>query len=109
MLFKSAYQTVFFLFPKRNNCVSHYSFSSKNDDTNVSFTRGLNYRKTVVNFKLIVDNWLIGSTSERKELKSEIEFNFMKSLKSDKEKHEVELAEETNKLAKVKSMNVKAS
>ena len=89
--------------------MSHYSFSSKNDDTNVSFTRGLNYRKTVVNFKLIVDNWLIGSTSERKELKSEIEFNFMESLKSDKEKHEVELAEETNKLAKVKSMNVKAS
>ena len=30
----------------------------------------------------------------------------MESLKSDKEKDEVELAEETNKLAKVKSMNV---
>ena len=33
----------------------------------------------------------------------------MESLKSDKEKDEVELAEETNKLAKVKSMNVRAS
>ena len=62
----------------------------------------------VVNFKF-VDSWLIGSTSERKELKSEIEFNFMESLKSDKEKDEMELAEETNKLAKVKSMNVRAS
>ena len=49
---------------------------------------------------------MIGSISERKELKSEIEFSFMESLKSDKEKDEVELAEETNKLAKVKSMNV---
>ena len=33
----------------------------------------------------------------------------MESLKSDKEKDEVELAKETNKLAKVKSMNVRAS
>ena len=33
----------------------------------------------------------------------------MKSLKSDKEKDEMELAEETNQLAKVKSMNVRAS
>ena len=56
-----------------------------------------------------MDNWLIGSISERKELKSEIEFNFMESLKSDKEKYEVKLAEETNKLAKVKLMNVRAS
>ena len=48
MLFKSTYQTVFFFFSKKkNNCVSHYSFSSKNDDTNVSFSRGINYRKTV--------------------------------------------------------------
>ena len=47
MLFKLTYQTVFFLFLKENNCVLHYSFSSKNDDTNVLFSRGLNYRKTV--------------------------------------------------------------
>ena len=47
MLFKSTYQTVFFHFSKKNNCVSHYSFSSKNGDTNVLFRRGLNYRKTV--------------------------------------------------------------
>ena len=37
----------FFFQKKKKNCVSHYSFSSKNDDTNVSFSRGLNYRKTV--------------------------------------------------------------
>ena len=37
----------FFFSKKKNNCVSHYSFSSKNDDTNVSFSRGINYRKTV--------------------------------------------------------------
>ena len=47
LLFKLTYQTVFFLFLKENNCVLHYSFSSKNDDTNVLFSRGLNYRKTV--------------------------------------------------------------
>ena len=33
----------------------------------------------------------------------------MESLKSDKEKYEVKLAEEINKLAKVKLMNVRAS
>ena len=33
----------------------------------------------------------------------------MESLKSDKEKDEVKLAEETNKLAKVKLINVRAS
>ena len=51
---------------------------------------------------------MIGSISERKELKLEIEFSFMESLKSDKEKDEMELSEETNKLAKVKLMNVRA-
>ena len=47
LIFKLTYQTAFFLFLKENNCVLHYSLSSKNDDTNVLFIRGLNYRKTV--------------------------------------------------------------